>query len=130
MRRRGLFIVFLFLMLTVAAVGQSARLRGKVLDSSGLVMPGAQLRVFQGDKLVKETTSGSTGDFDISIAPGDYRLEVSAPDFQPFRQTVKLTASTAPLTISMKLGAIAQNVSVTEDASKVSTDSDSSLNTM
>src|SRR5215510_4791695 len=100
MQQRGLFMALIFLLLTVVAVGQSARLRGKVLDSSGLVMPGAQLKVFQGDKLVKEATSGSTGDFDIPIAPGDYRLEVSAVDFQAFRQNVKVTAAMAPLTIA------------------------------
>src|SRR5262249_6646184 len=75
-------------------------------------------------------TSGSTGDFDISIPPGDYRLEVSAPDFQPFRQNVKVTATTAPLSVAMKLSVIAQNVNVSEDAAKVSTDADSSLDTM
>ncbi len=130
MRMQKVLMVVAMLMIAGFAAGQSARLRGKVLDSSGLVMPGAQIKVFQGDKLVKDAVSGSTGEFDISVASGDYRVEVSAADFQPARQNVRVTPTMGALTISMKLAAIAQNVNVAEEGSKVNIDSDSSLNTM
>ena len=129
MKRLQLLFILVAVIVPGVIKAQSLRLRGKVVDSSGLVMPGAQIKLFQGDSLIQETTSSSTGQFEMAVASGAYRLEVSAADFQPLRRNVSVTPNMAPLTVSMKLAAMAQNVNVTEDTSKVNTDADSSLNT-
>src|SRR5437868_2667382 len=101
MRLRTFLSVIIILISGTMIFAQSARIRGKVLDSSGLVIPGAQIRVLQSDKVVKEAKAGPAGDFDISMPPGDYKLEVTAPDFQPHNQNVKATPTAAALTIAM-----------------------------
>ncbi len=128
MRMRKLLAALLML-LAVVMMGQSVKLKGRVLDASGLVMPGAQIRISQSGKAVAEATAGATGDFELAVAPGTYRIDVTAAEFQPFATNVNVTPATAPLTISLKLAGIAQNVNVTEDGAKVSVDADSSLTT-
>src|SRR5262245_59112668 len=129
MRMRKPFIFGLILLTATVGLAQTARLRGKVLDSSGLIMPGATVKVYQGDKLVKEGTSNSTGEFDIQVNPGDYKLEVGAPDFETKTQMVKVTANLAPISVSLNLAILATNVDVTETSTGVNVDADSSLST-
>src|SRR6059058_3801145 len=74
-------IVSILIMMAAMAIGQTARLSGHIVDSSGAVMPGAQIKVYQGDKLAKEATATQSGDFEIPIDPGEYKVEISAPDF-------------------------------------------------
>ncbi len=129
MQMRKLIIVGLILLTASVGFAQSAKLKGKVLDSSGLIMPGVSVKVYQKDKIVKEGTTSATGDFEIAINPGDYQLEVIAEDFATVRQPVKVTPNLAPLTIAMTLAVLSTNVDVVEETNAVSLDADSSLST-
>src|SRR3989475_5481148 len=121
----------LALLLTVLAAtalfGQSAKIKGRVMDSTGSVMPGVQIKLYQDDRLVREGTSTGTGEFELPADPGDYKLEIAAPDFDTYTEVVKVTAGTGPLSITMSLAQIAQNVEVTETRNEISIDPDSSL---
>jgi len=99
------------------------------MDSSGLIMPGVTVKLYQANKVVKESLTTATGDFDIALNPGDYRLEVIAPDFETINQEVKVAANMQPLSINMTLAVLATNVDVTENTNAVSLDADSSLST-
>src|SRR5882672_3377373 len=57
---------------------------GTVLDPSGAAVPGARLRVINtGTGVVREATSDSNGNFTVvSLIPGTYNAEASAPSFQ------------------------------------------------
>jgi hypothetical protein len=71
--------IFLF---AAGVSAQTASLRGRVLDSTGAVMVGAQVQVYQqGADPVRETLSNDTGEFEMNLPVGEYRLLVSAPDF-------------------------------------------------
>src|SRR5262245_15845624 len=98
MKRLQLFVIILAMIIPGVVAAQTRRLRGKIVDSSGLVMPGAQVKLFQGDALTTQTTSSSTGDFEMLVPAGNYRLEVSAADFQLFRRNVSVTPNMGPLT--------------------------------
>lgn len=129
MRTRKLLTVLLILLAASGTFAQSTKIRGRVMDSSGSVMPGVQVKIYQGDKVVKEGVSSNTGDFDIAVDPGEYKLEVVAPDFNPYTEVVKVSPDLGPLAITMELAQIAQNVEVTETRNELSIDPDSSLNT-
>src|SRR5919197_1296796 len=129
MRMRNLLTLLLTLFIASASFGQSAKVKGRVMDASGSVMPGVQVKVFQGDTVVKEGLTSDTGDFDIAVNPGDYKLEITAPDFDAHSEMVKVTPDMSPLTVTMQLAVIAQNVEVTETRNEISIDSDSSLQT-
>jgi hypothetical protein len=111
------------------AANQTSRLRGRVLDSTGAVMPGASVRIFQGENLVREGTTSETGDFDLEAVPGEYRLEVSAEDFNTYREAVRVAPNMGPLSVSMTLAVVSTTVDVTEDVEDVQLSLDSSLGT-
>src|SRR5262249_16330826 len=129
MRMRNLLSLLLTLFIASATFAQSARVKGRVMDTTGSVMPGVQVKVSQADKVVAQGLTDAMGDFDLAANPGDYKLEVIAPDFDRDSEMVKVTPDMAPLTVSLQLAAIAQNVEVTETRNEISIDSDSSLST-
>src|SRR6476659_7154147 len=130
MRMRKLLVVGLILLTATIGFAQSAKIRGKVLDTSGLIMPGVTVKALQGNKVVKEGITTATGDFELAVNPGDYKLEVSAPDFMTQTVSVKVTAANmAPVTVKMALAMITTAVDVTDDTGAVSLDADSSLST-
>ena len=129
MRMRNLHAVLITLFVASAMFAQSAKIKGRVMDSTGSVMPGVQVKVYQGDKVVQQGLSTDMGDFEITIDPGDYKLEVTAPDFNTYSEMVKVTPDMGALAVTMQLATIAQNVEVTETRNEISIDSDSSLQT-
>lgn len=129
MRMRNLLTVLLTLLVARATFAQSAKVKGRVMDTSGSVMPGVQVKLYQGDKVVKEGLSTDMGDFELAVNPGDYRLEIVAPDFNTYTEMMKVTSDIGPLAVTMELATITQNVEVTETRNEISIDSDSSLQT-
>jgi hypothetical protein len=140
MRRVFFFIVLSFL---VSLSGLSAQtnqatvhLKGKVLDTTLGAMVGATVKVYRGTAVPREGTapakegiSGPVGDFDLELPPGDYRIEVSAPDFTTFSQAVKLAADTAPLAVTLSVKEFETVINVAADTNEIGVDSDSSLTT-
>src|ERR1043165_9223669 len=77
-----------------APAAQNLRLSGRVLDPSSAVMFGGDVKVFQGTNLIKEGKTDERGTFSFDLPPGEYRIEATADEvFSPFRQTVRLQAS-------------------------------------
>ena len=121
-------IALAILMLSASTViAQSVRLRGTVLDPSGAVIPGAGLRVLQGSRVAGEGKTDGTGNFSFDLAPGEYRLEITAPDFKPHQQNVRLTPNMRPLSISMAVATVNAVVDVAPKEDKVSLEEDANL---
>src|SRR5438094_8346748 len=107
MRMRNLLTLLLTLLVASATFGQSAKVKGRVMDTSGSVMPGVQVKVSQADKVVKEGLTDNMGDFEIPVNPGDYKLEIIAPDFNTHSEIVKVTPDLTPLNVTMELATMA-----------------------
>ncbi len=120
-------VVMLILFGTNVLFAQSAKLRLLVLDSSGAVIAKVPVKVYQADRLVEEGLTSSTGDFDIPVEPGDYKVEITAVDFQRYVENVKVTQDFVPLSVTMKLAQLNQTIDVKDVVNQVSIDSDSSL---
>ena len=54
MRMRNLLAAILTLLTATTIFAQSGKVTGRVMDSSGSVMPGVQIKLYQGDKVIKE----------------------------------------------------------------------------
>ena len=105
-----------------------ARLSGAVKDSTGGVMVSVDVRVLQGEKVVAQTQTDGEGNFAVNVPPGEYRVEVAAVDFSPFRQTVQASATSAPLAITLTLAALEETrVEVRTAGQDVGVDPESSL---
>src|SRR5262252_2466391 len=79
------FFLATFLLITVLAFPQepNGALAGTVRDVGGALVVGAKVSVTStGSGASKSTTSDSRGEFRLeALSPGEYQLEVSAPNF-------------------------------------------------
>jgi hypothetical protein len=94
-----------------SAAAFAPAVQGNVADSTGALIPGAQVQLstVQG-KLVKTVTTDSGGNFDLpAISPGDYTLTVAISGFQTLTQAVHVGANGLPAPLQIKL-AVAQSV--------------------
>src|SRR4051794_2691725 len=103
MRMRNLLTLLLTLLIAAATFAQSAKVKGRVMDTSGSIMPGVQVKLYQGDKVVTAGVTGDQGDFELPANPGDYKLEIAAPDFNTYTEMVKVTPEMGPLAVTMEL---------------------------
>ena len=134
MRRLRFFILTAALISAVIASAQTpqtVRLRGRVLDVTGAVMIGAEVKVLRpgAPEVVRQAATNNSGDFDIALPPGEYAVEISAPDFETHREVVRLVANLRPLSVSLSLAGLATTVDAADDpnAVAVSADPDQSL---
>src|SRR5437870_3301313 len=116
MRIRNLLSLILTLLLASATFAQTAKVKGRVMDSTGSVMPGVQVKLYEGENVVKEGVTNDTGDFELPANPGDYKLEVAAPDFNTYTEMVKVTPDMGPLSVTMQLAIITQNVEFRDES--------------
>jgi len=122
----GLLLVCGFSMPMLAQF-TTARLSGTVLDPSGLGLAGATVIVK--DELTaytRDTTTGSSGEYLFPSLPvGNYQITVTMTGFASYVQKgiALQVGQSVSLPIQMKLGAVAQQVTVIADASMVTTDS-------
>ncbi len=117
----------LFLPNRLVAQFTTASLSGNVVDQSGAAVPDAKVTVENVDTgFLQTVNSGPTGEYLFSRLPiGKYRLTVEKSGFTTYLQTgIELSVSqTATQTVTLHIGAVAQEVAVSADASLVTTES-------
>ncbi len=139
--RKGFFFIVLSLLVSLSGLSAqtnsaNVHLKGKVLDSTQGAMAGASVKVYKGTAEPKEGTaptkegvSSAVGDFDLELPAGDYHIEVTAPDFNTFKQAVKLAADTPPLAVTLSVRELETIINVGAETGEVGVDTDSSLTT-
>ena len=112
-------------LLAVCAYGQTSTgaISGRVVDASGLAIPGAQVRLT--NQVLKDTrsfTSNTSGDFVfIEVQPGTYTIQVKMDGFKQFEKTdLQLSASDRLSVgdIQLQVGAVTESVEVRPQARK------------
>src|SRR5579871_2062633 len=84
---------FLTLTRPAHAHSDTARLQGTVLDPSGAVVPGADVKVTNSatNRTQKTTTDATSGSFSFqNLPPGNYQVEVSKSGFKTLKQPLTL----------------------------------------
>src|SRR5262245_49855463 len=94
------------------AAQTASKLAGSVTDPSGAVMLGAEIKIYQGNNLIKEAKTDDRGGFSFDVPPGQYRVDVTAPDFRPFSAPLRVVANMPRVTIQMALAAVNTSVDV------------------
>jgi len=91
------------------------QLSGTVVDASGAVIAGATVHVRSASTAERTAQTDASGAFMISgLAPGDYRLVVSKPDFETKEIPVAIgkVGEPAPLRISLAVSAVSTTINV------------------
>jgi hypothetical protein len=131
LRLYGLVSAFL-LFLATSAFGQSTTsLRGTVTDPTGAVVPGASLTLTNlATQATRETTSDESGSYVFpQLIPGPYQLRVSSAGFHDVLIDELRLLVNQPVTQNVRfetLGAVAETVSVSAEATQLNT-TDASL---
>ena len=103
----------------------TAQIGGIVTDASGGAVPGAEVKATQTDTgVVRTFTSGPNGEYALNnLAIGPYRLEVAKQGFATYVQTgiVLAVADSANIPVSLRVGAISDQVQVEANAALVET---------
>jgi hypothetical protein len=111
----------------LAAQFTTASLSGNVVDQSGAAVPDAKVTVQNVDTGLSQTVSTSpAGEYLFSHLPvGNYKLTVEKSGFTTYVQSgIQLVVNqTATQPVTLNVGAVAQQVAVTADASLVTTES-------
>src|SRR5689334_18404782 len=117
----GLFMGLLVSLMTLATSSSlwaqaTAQISGTVKDSSGAVLPGAEITVTQTDTGVSRMTiTNETGQYILSNVPvGPYKLDASLPGFRTFQQTgIVLQVNTTPtINVTLEVGQVSEQVEV------------------
>jgi hypothetical protein len=122
---RGLLAVFLSLGATTAWAQATAQINGRVIDSSGAVLPGVTIVATQTDTgFRREAVTDDTGSYALLNLPlGPYRLEAALSGFRSYAQTgIVLQVNSNPvIPITLQLGGLQETVSVEAAAPLVET---------
>jgi hypothetical protein len=88
----------------------TSKLAGTVTDATGGVLVNADVQLTTGTppRVVASGKTNSDGAFEMNVAPGQYTLKISVPDFKDVIQQVRVTPDIAPLSITMALSITTQ----------------------
>lgn len=108
-----------------AQTSQVAQVSGRVLDNTGAVIPGAEVSMKNvSTGLVRTTETGPDGSYNITSLPvGTYQLKATKQGFGVYtRSGIVLDVNTNPtIVVTLKVGAVQQEVTVNEEAPEVET---------
>jgi len=111
-----------FLLLTGTLWGQANRasITGTISDSSGAVVPGANVTATNVETgVATKTVSNGDGIYLVpNLPPGKYSVEFERDGFESLKRTgvVLLSTETARLDTTLKVGAVTSSITVTSDA--------------
>src|ERR1700738_3780241 len=115
--------ICLFLSAGVFAWAQAistSQIQGTVQDSTGLAVPGAEVKVTHTDTgAIRTVTTGSDGGYVLTNLPiGPYPLEASKQGFTKYVQTeiVLQVAANPTIDVTLKVGSVSEQVMVQADA--------------
>jgi hypothetical protein len=112
----SVLLVLLTSALAAAQQGSTAQISGTVKDTSGGVIPGADISATQIETGFKRTVvSDSTGAFTLANLPiGSYRVDCSLQGFKSYSRTaIVLQVNASPtINIELSLGAVEESVLV------------------
>ena len=127
--KRLLVGIFLSILACSSIWGQTStgQITGTVRDASGLAVPGAEVKATQtATGATRTVTSGQQGDYTLANLPtGPYQVEITKEGFNKFVQTgIILNVDSNPnVDVALKVGAVSEQVTVSEDALQVETHS-------
>src|SRR6185312_15272840 len=117
--------LLLCLLASAAAWAQTSQIGGTVKDSTGSIIPGAEIKATQtATGAIRTSTSGADGGFEIPNLPiGPYMIEVTKSGFQKYVQTgIVLEVGTAStINVAMNVGSLNEQVTVQAEALHVET---------
>jgi vitamin B12 transporter len=108
------FRAIILMLFAASSIAQSTpTLRGKVVDQLGSRVPDAKIILLEDDKPIIDGKSGAEGSFSLAVPKaGRYNVRVTATGFATQTILVDVGKEDAELTITLRIGALAQQIVV------------------
>src|SRR4051812_17656886 len=110
-----------------AQTGNTGALTGVVSDTNGAIVSGAQIKVTNEATGEERTVvTSETGSYTVPVLlPGSYRVEFSATGFKKsIKPALRVNVTeTTRLDVQLEVGSVAEQVTVTSDATLLQTES-------
>jgi hypothetical protein len=121
---KALAVLLLAHIAALAAGGELATLRVKVLDPEGAVVSASQVQLRGEDGKVRDLSTGQTGEaMFLSITPGEYQVSVAAKGFAPREvEGLLLKPGVNQIEVRLEIAHVAEEVVVREDERERRTD--------
>jgi len=117
------FFLLITPLIATPVFAENIDLSGKASDPSGAVIPGASVVVTDsGNSIAATTTTANDGQFTLQVVPGSYTLNISANGFQDYVQPITVASNTPPLSVTLSVAKITQEIEVQEDANLITLD--------
>ena len=109
--------VFALLLAFLASAAPAQTISGRVYDTTGAVISGAQVVLLENFNKITETKSGETGEFSFKdLKPGKYQVQVKQPWFQLFQQLVPLKENQSThVYAALNIARAESEISITQD---------------
>jgi Carboxypeptidase regulatory-like domain len=122
---RSLLTSWILLFISGVACGQTASLRGQVVDQSGAVIPKAAVTLNAPSGLVKATTTAENGSYSFEgLPPGEYTVHAAAPKLEQEPVPIVLKPGTQALRLELRVAAVQQQTTIPESGNNsISTES-------
>ena len=86
---RPLVVCLLVVVFVGAVVGAALSIRGKVVDASGAVIPGATVELTRNGAGAASVVTDEKGEFEVNgLGPGEYVITVSLAGFRTLTQNL------------------------------------------
>jgi len=116
----ALVLLFVGVPRALAQQGQFAAMQGRIADESGAALPGAVVVVtHQGSGVFRQVVSNPDGSYYVTgIVPGTYRITAELSGFRKYERSdiVLQIGNTATLDITLAVGGVEENVTVTGES--------------
>ena len=110
---RFLVTLWIFAFVSAVASGQTASLRGQVVDQSGAVIPKAVITLNAPSGLAKTTTAAEDGSYSFQgLPPGQYTVRAVAPKLEQEPLPIVLKPGAQTLRLELKIAATQQQLTV------------------
>jgi len=125
MTSRFVLPILLWVGLNVSAPAQvnTSSISGVVTDGTGSVVPGASVIAIQADtRQERQTTTGANGEYVLpQLPPGRFEITAKAPGFQTtvVRDVVLAIAQREVVNITLSVGQVTEEVTVTAEAAQL-----------
>ncbi|MBI4443542.1 MAG: hypothetical protein HY649_09240, partial [Acidobacteria bacterium] len=85
------------------------------------------VRAYQEERLIVEIRSDEKGEFSLSAPAGEYRVEITAAGFTPFREIVPIQPGMQPFSVTLQLAPVHQSLEVRDDFEQIRLEPDQNL---
>ena len=115
---RAFLVALLLILLTVAGRAAGVVVQGTVVDPAGTVIPGADVELLSGSRVVLNTVSTADGSFRFAeVAPGNYEIRVAIAGFRQSRMAITVgSAAPAPVRIRLQIGSVSETVQIRSES--------------